>query len=53
MGVDLWKREEWLAEINNADVVVCTAQIWLNVLSKAYWNIERVSRVSFFLPFVD
>lgn len=30
--VEFWKRERWQEEIAQADVVVCTPQVWLNVL---------------------
>lgn len=44
-GVDYWKREQWTEQLNEADVVVLTAQIWLNVLSNAYFSIEKVGSI--------
>jgi endoribonuclease Dicer len=52
MGVEYWKREQWLEQLDKADVVVLTAQIWLNVLANAYWNLERASSFSACLMFV-
>ncbi|SCV72586.1 BQ2448_4123 [Microbotryum intermedium] len=47
MGVEYWKREQWVANLANADVVVMTAQIWLDILTNAYWDLERVSLIVF------
>lgn len=43
MGIDFWKMEKWIQELEQGDIVVCTAQIWLNALQNAYWSIDRVS----------
>ncbi|SCZ92562.1 BZ3500_MvSof-1268-A1-R1_Chr5-2g07980 [Microbotryum saponariae] len=45
MGVEYWKREQWVAHLANAHVVVMTAQIWLDILTNAYWDLERVSTI--------
>ncbi|KDE08748.1 hypothetical protein MVLG_01202 [Microbotryum lychnidis-dioicae p1A1 Lamole] len=47
MGVEYWKREQWVANLANAHVVVMTAQIWLDILTNAYWDLERVSLIVF------
>lgn len=43
-GVDYWKREQWTEQLQQSDVIVLTAQIFLNVLSNAYFEIEKVRR---------
>ncbi|GAA6061113.1 hypothetical protein JCM10212_006144 [Sporobolomyces blumeae] len=46
-GVDYWKRERWIDMLHAADVVVMTPQIWLNVLSNAYWSLKQVNLMVF------
>lgn len=47
-GVDYWRTEQWQDVLEmETDVVVCTAQIWLKVMTNAYWSMERVSQNSF------
>lgn len=41
-GVDFWERQKWLDEFYEADVVVATAQVWLNCLIHAYWPLSKV-----------
>ncbi|KAL8287547.1 hypothetical protein RQP46_003405 [Phenoliferia psychrophenolica] len=42
-----WEREVWMEEFKEADVIVCTPQIWLNGLDHAYWDLTRVSLLIF------
>lgn len=43
--VDLWDKGRWLAEFHEADCIVLTAQIFLNLLKHAYWSLENVSPI--------
>jgi endoribonuclease Dicer len=47
LGVDYWKTEDWTKQLDEADIVVCTAQIWLNVLINGYFSMERTSLIIF------
>ncbi|GAA5826093.1 hypothetical protein JCM11251_007161 [Rhodosporidiobolus azoricus] len=44
-GVDFWRREKWQEQLGQADAVVLTPQIFLDVLSKAYWPMDKVSLI--------
>ncbi|KPV76863.1 uncharacterized protein RHOBADRAFT_51848 [Rhodotorula graminis WP1] len=47
-GVDYWQREKWQQLlIHEADVVVLTPQIWLDVLRNAYFDLRDVQLVIF------
>ena len=41
-GVDFWDTARWEQEFEATDCVVMTAQIWLAVLTHAYWTLDRV-----------
>lgn len=42
-GVEYWKREQWQLQLEQADCIVLTAAIFLNILSNAYFDLEQVS----------
>lgn len=42
LGVDFWDTARWEQEFEATDCVVMTAQIWLAVLTHAYWTLDRV-----------
>lgn len=44
-GVEYWKREQWREQLQEADVIVLTATIFLNVPANAYFDLENVSPV--------
>ncbi|GAA6000835.1 hypothetical protein JCM10207_004681 [Rhodosporidiobolus poonsookiae] len=46
-GVDFWKRERWQEQLRQTDVAVLTPQIFLDVLSKAYWTLDKVALIVF------
>ena len=46
-GVDYWKRDKWQQELDEADVVVLTPQIWLDILRNAYYDLRDVQLVIF------
>ncbi|GAA5886187.1 hypothetical protein JCM5296_003512 [Sporobolomyces johnsonii] len=46
-GVDYWRREHWIKQLDAADVCVMSPQIWLNVLANAYWSLDKVSLLVF------
>ncbi|GAA5902930.1 hypothetical protein JCM8208_006514 [Rhodotorula glutinis] len=46
-GVDYWQREKWQQVLNEADVVVLTPQIWLDVVRNAYFDLRDVQLVIF------
>ncbi|GAA5973483.1 hypothetical protein JCM8115_004465 [Rhodotorula mucilaginosa] len=41
--VDFWKVERFQQELAEADVVVCTPQVWLNILNSGYHSIRNCS----------
>ncbi|KLO19664.1 hypothetical protein SCHPADRAFT_843134, partial [Schizopora paradoxa] len=47
MGVDNWDKSTWHKEFDNADVLVMTAQIFKNILTHAFWAIDKVSLLVF------
>ncbi|KAG8856530.1 Dicer-like protein 1 [Serendipita sp. 411] len=47
MGVDGWNRSAWINEFMEADVLVMTAQIFLNILNHAHWKMSQVAVVVF------
>ncbi|GAA5897045.1 hypothetical protein JCM6882_007340 [Rhodosporidiobolus microsporus] len=49
-GVDFWKRDKWQEQLRQADAIVLTPQIFLDVLSKAYWSMDKVSLIVFYHP---
>lgn len=44
---DFWNREEWTVKLADSDVVVSTAQVFLNILHHAYHKIDRISLLVF------
>ncbi|BGP13262.1 hypothetical protein JCM10213_004968 [Rhodosporidiobolus nylandii] len=46
-GVDFWQREKWQKQLSEAEVIVMTPQIFLDVLSKAYWPLDKVFLIVF------
>ncbi|GAA6030078.1 hypothetical protein JCM8097_009245 [Rhodosporidiobolus ruineniae] len=46
-GVDYWKRETWQEQLKQADAIVLTPQIFLNLLTNAYWSLQDVSLMVF------
>ncbi|GAA5974079.1 hypothetical protein JCM11641_003421 [Rhodosporidiobolus odoratus] len=44
-GVEFWKRETWQDHLRQAEAIVLTPQIFLDMLSKAYWSLEKVSLI--------
>ncbi|KAI6038418.1 hypothetical protein EDC04DRAFT_3113667 [Pisolithus marmoratus] len=47
LDLELSDRANWKAAFEGADVVVMTAQIFLNVLTHSHWSIDRVSLIIF------
>ncbi|KAL4065225.1 hypothetical protein V8B97DRAFT_1946194 [Scleroderma yunnanense] len=47
LDMELSDRANWKAAFESADVVVMTAQIFLNVLTHSHWNIDKVSLIIF------
>nr|CAD7201419.1 unnamed protein product [Timema douglasi] len=45
--VDFWSREVWLEELKNNQVLVMTAQIFLNNLSHGYITLDKVNLMIF------
>ncbi|GAA5979150.1 hypothetical protein JCM10908_002820 [Rhodotorula pacifica] len=41
--VDFWKVERFQQEFADAEVVVCTPQVWLNILNSGYWSLRNCS----------
>jgi endoribonuclease Dicer len=37
LGVDLWKKEQWDIEFENHQVLVFTAQVFLNLIDHNYF----------------
>ena len=47
MGVDSWKKEQWLKELNENNVLVMTAQIFLNLLNDGVLGLSDVNLLIF------
>ncbi|KAI6138924.1 hypothetical protein BKA82DRAFT_3009633 [Pisolithus tinctorius] len=47
LDLELSDRANWKAAFEGADVVVMTAQIFLNVLTHSHWSIDKVSLIIF------
>ncbi|KAH7914066.1 hypothetical protein BJ138DRAFT_1144564 [Hygrophoropsis aurantiaca] len=47
LDLELTDRTNWKRAFEQADVVVMTAQIFLNVLTHSHWRIEKVSLIIF------
>ncbi|KAI7956676.1 hypothetical protein MJO28_003771 [Puccinia striiformis f. sp. tritici] len=44
---ELWNIDKWQSELNEVDVLVSTAQIFYDLISKGYWKFEDVSLLIF------
>ncbi|EGF98772.1 uncharacterized protein MELLADRAFT_79606 [Melampsora larici-populina 98AG31] len=44
---ELWNVEKWHSDLKQTDVIVCTAQIFYDILSKGFWTLENVSLLVF------
>ncbi|KAH9820255.1 hypothetical protein DFH28DRAFT_1218697 [Melampsora americana] len=44
---ELWNVEKWHTDLKETDVIVCTAQIFYDILSKGFWTLEKVSLLVF------
>jgi endoribonuclease Dicer len=40
--VEFWDTARWEKEFEDADCVIMTAAIWLNVLLHGYWTLDKV-----------
>ncbi|XP_072751991.1 endoribonuclease Dicer [Anoplolepis gracilipes] len=47
MQIDYWEEEQWLNEIETNQVLVMTAQIFLDLLSHGYMKLEKVNLIVF------
>ncbi|XP_015776860.1 PREDICTED: endoribonuclease Dicer-like [Acropora digitifera] len=47
MNVDLWDKEKWEDELNKSNVLVMTAQIFLDLLNHAYIKLSQVNLLIF------
>ncbi|CAG8559865.1 22395_t:CDS:2 [Racocetra persica] len=47
MGVDLWSEKEWRKNFENYDVLVMTAQIFLNILRHGFISLSQVNLLVF------
>ncbi|TPX72392.1 hypothetical protein SpCBS45565_g00534 [Spizellomyces sp. 'palustris'] len=47
MGVDDWSEQRWKNEISEADVMVMTADIFRNILCRAYIGMEEINLIIF------
>ncbi|KIK99753.1 hypothetical protein PAXRUDRAFT_822437 [Paxillus rubicundulus Ve08.2h10] len=47
LDLELSDRANWKSSFENADVVVMTAQIFLNILTHSHWSIDKVSLIIF------
>ncbi|KDQ59634.1 hypothetical protein JAAARDRAFT_77685 [Jaapia argillacea MUCL 33604] len=43
MAIDLSDRGKWRKEFEGADVLVMTAQIFLNIITHSHWSMDKVS----------
>ncbi|XP_065211449.1 endoribonuclease Dicer-like isoform X2 [Planococcus citri] len=46
-GVDLWKEKEWTAIESNAQILIMTSQIYVNVLTHAYLYLKNANLIIF------
>ncbi|KAI0792736.1 hypothetical protein C8Q75DRAFT_579347 [Abortiporus biennis] len=46
-AIDLADRRGWRREIQNHDVLVMTAQIFLNILTHSHWSMDKISLMVF------
>ncbi|KAH9935801.1 P-loop containing nucleoside triphosphate hydrolase protein, partial [Amylocystis lapponica] len=46
-AIEMTDRVGWKKEIEGADVLVMTAQIFLNILTHSHWSLDRVSLMVF------
>ncbi|KZT11110.1 uncharacterized protein LAESUDRAFT_642494 [Laetiporus sulphureus 93-53] len=46
-AIDLTDRVGWKKELESTDVLVLTAQIFLNILTHSHWSLEKVSLMVF------
>ncbi|EMD34372.1 hypothetical protein CERSUDRAFT_55073 [Gelatoporia subvermispora B] len=42
-AIDMADRPGWLKELENVDVLVMTAQLFLNILTHGHWGLDKVS----------
>lgn len=42
MGVDLWSEKQWAKNFEESDVLVMTAQIFLNILRHGFISLKQV-----------
>jgi endoribonuclease Dicer len=47
MGVDLWSEKQWKNNFENFDVLVMTAQIFLNILRHGFISLAQVNILPF------
>lgn len=47
MGVDFWKEEQWMDEIEKNQILVITSQIFLDLLIHGYMKLEKVNLLVF------
>ncbi|RIA97599.1 hypothetical protein C1645_813834 [Glomus cerebriforme] len=47
MGVDLWSEKQWKTNFENFDVLVMTAQIFLNILRHGFISLSQVNLLVF------
>ena len=45
--IDNWRGEKWTEELETADVIVSTPQVFLDVLRHGFWPMRRVSLLVF------
>jgi len=44
---ELWNIDKWRSELNGVDLIVSTAQIFYDLVSKGYWKFEDISLLIF------
>lgn len=44
---ELWNMDRWQSELTQTDLIVCTAQIFYDIISKGYWRLQDVSLLVF------
>lgn len=42
MNVDVWSLEKWRSILDNVDICVMTAQIFLDILQRAFLSLDEV-----------
>ncbi|XP_011632113.1 endoribonuclease Dicer isoform X1 [Pogonomyrmex barbatus] len=47
MQVDFWKKQEWLDEIEQHEILVMTSQIFVDMLSHGYITLDRINLIIF------